>query len=106
MATDKLIGDWTTDLALTFKAAGEEITDPAELADMAEFMPTMTATFTATEVTIDADTKQVLPYQITQTDGATLTGELAGVIPLTIQFESDDRMIMGFDGELFGLKRA
>jgi hypothetical protein len=106
MATDKLIGDWTTDLALTFKAAGEEINDPAELAEMAEFMPTMTATFTASEVTIEADSRQVMPYQITQTEGATLTGEVAGAIPLKIQFESDDRMIMDFAGELFGLKRT
>jgi len=106
MVTDKLIGDWKTDLALTLKIAGEEIDDPEELAAMADFMPTMTATFTASEVTIEADTRQVMPYQITQTEGTTLTGELAGVVPLKIQFESDDRIIMDFGGEEFGLKRA
>ncbi len=106
MAQDKLLGNWTDDIELTLRASGE---DPADFAALAQFMPKYTAVFTASEITLDGFKKktEVVPYRITETEGSTLRGDIAGgEAQLQIDFQSDDSILVRFDGQPFGLKRA
>jgi len=106
MAQDKLIGNWTADNELTLRASGE---DPAAFAELAQFLPKYTAVFTDSEITLDGFKKntQVIPYRITEAEGSTLRGDIAGgQAELQIDFETEDRILMRFDGQPFGLKRA
>ena len=76
--------------ALNLRESGEDIADYAELE---RFLPKYTAVFTEKEITIEGlkKTTQVIPYRITERDGATLRGETAhGAAPLRIDFESDE----------------
>ncbi len=106
MAQDKLIGRWTADNELSLRASGE---DPAQFAELAQFMPKYTAVFTESEITLDGFKKntEVVPYRITETEGSTLRGDIAGgQAQLQIDFETEDRILVQFDGQPFGLKRA
>lgn len=106
MGEHKLIGKWTADNALNLRESGE---DPADYVELERFLPKYTAVFTDDEITIEGmkKTTQVIPYRITERDGATIRGEIAGgAAPLRIDFESDDRILIRFDGKPFGLKRA
>jgi len=106
MAQDKLIGNWTADNELSLRASGE---NPDDFADLAALMPKYTAVFTASEITLDGFKKktEVVPYRITETDGQTLRGDIAGgQAQLQIDFETEDRILVRFDGQPFGLKRA
>ena len=76
MGADKLIGNWTADNDLNLRESGE---DPAEYAELERFLPKYTAVFTEKEITIEGLMKktQVIPYQITEAEGATLRGDIA-----------------------------